>query len=189
MARRGQIIQAAANLFAERGFAETNLRQIAARADMALGTLHYYFPSKDTLVESVINEALHSLGVRLRKISVSAASTRSHLRKVVTAVYESFDTDWDLYSAVLLHGEQIRLSQPTDFPSMTSALAELVAAGQSKGEVRTGDPHFLAMLCHGLHIRVARGRLLGEIQPPLTQYVDAVTDACWRVLQPDKEEK
>ena len=47
---RRRILSAALDLFQERGFAETTMREIARRADVATGAAYYYFPSKEAIV-------------------------------------------------------------------------------------------------------------------------------------------
>jgi AcrR family transcriptional regulator len=44
-----RILLAAEELFSKHGFAATSIRAIAARANVALGQLHYYYPSKKEL--------------------------------------------------------------------------------------------------------------------------------------------
>jgi len=47
---RRRILTAALDLFQERGFAQTTMRDIARRADVATGAAYYYFPSKESIV-------------------------------------------------------------------------------------------------------------------------------------------
>jgi AcrR family transcriptional regulator len=47
---RRRILAAALDLFQERGFAETTMRDIARKADVATGAAYYYFPSKEAIV-------------------------------------------------------------------------------------------------------------------------------------------
>lgn len=51
--RNLEILEAAAAIFAEKGFAETRMEEIAASADVALGTVYNYFPNKDSLLLAV----------------------------------------------------------------------------------------------------------------------------------------
>ncbi|MGW8251141.1 MAG: TetR/AcrR family transcriptional regulator [Anaerolineales bacterium] len=53
--RRMQIINAAANLFAEKGFHRTTTRDIAEEADVSEGTLYNYFESKDDLLLDIMD--------------------------------------------------------------------------------------------------------------------------------------
>jgi AcrR family transcriptional regulator len=51
---REQIITAAHDLFTGQGYHGTSMRQIAARADIALGGLYNHFPSKEAVFEAVL---------------------------------------------------------------------------------------------------------------------------------------
>lgn len=53
--RKTQIINAAARLFAEKGFHRTTTRDIAEEADIAEGTLYNYFESKDDLLLDIMD--------------------------------------------------------------------------------------------------------------------------------------
>ena len=52
--RRIELSDHAIHCFAEQGYAETSLRDIAAAAGINLGRLHYYFGSKTDLVTFAI---------------------------------------------------------------------------------------------------------------------------------------
>jgi AcrR family transcriptional regulator len=55
--RRREIVSAAAEVFAEKGYAATTTREIADAADMAEGTLYNYFRSKRDILLAVAQEA------------------------------------------------------------------------------------------------------------------------------------
>jgi AcrR family transcriptional regulator len=57
-ARPAEIVAAALELFAERGFAATRLDDVAARAGVSKGTLYLYFASKEELFKAVVRESL-----------------------------------------------------------------------------------------------------------------------------------
>jgi len=57
-ARPAEIIAAALESFAERGFAATRLDDIAARAGVTRGTLYLYFPSKEELFKAVVRQSI-----------------------------------------------------------------------------------------------------------------------------------
>jgi AcrR family transcriptional regulator len=54
--RRQQILEAAAQVFAERGYHRATTRDIAEAADVAEGTIYNYFASKDDLLMGLIGE-------------------------------------------------------------------------------------------------------------------------------------
>lgn len=55
--RRSELIDAAASLFAERGFESTTMRDIAAHVGKTPGTIYYHFKSKDELLVAVHQRA------------------------------------------------------------------------------------------------------------------------------------
>ena len=55
-ARPGELLDAALDLFVEKGFAATRVEEVAARAGVSKGTLFLYFPSKDELFKAVVRE-------------------------------------------------------------------------------------------------------------------------------------
>jgi AcrR family transcriptional regulator len=57
-ANRAKVLQAAGQLFIEKGFEDTTTRDIAQAAGLAVGTMFNYFPSKETLAMTMVNEAL-----------------------------------------------------------------------------------------------------------------------------------
>ena len=52
--RREQILNAALQVFSNRGFAETTMDEIAAASGLGKGTLYCYFPSKEVLLEKLV---------------------------------------------------------------------------------------------------------------------------------------
>lgn len=59
--RRRQIVAAASELFASKGFAGTSIRDIAAASGVQSGSLYYHFASKDDLLFTVHQESLTAM--------------------------------------------------------------------------------------------------------------------------------
>lgn len=57
-ARPQEIVDAALDVFVERGFAAARLEEIAARAGISKGTLYLYFPNKEELFKAVVRSAI-----------------------------------------------------------------------------------------------------------------------------------
>jgi AcrR family transcriptional regulator len=53
-ARRDALLETARELLVEEGFDQFVLRRVASKAEMKLGNLQYYFPTRDDLLEAVI---------------------------------------------------------------------------------------------------------------------------------------
>ena len=59
--KKSQIIQATLNLFVERGYYGTKTSQISKRAGIGEGLLFHYFPTKEILLEELINIGLEGM--------------------------------------------------------------------------------------------------------------------------------
>ncbi len=66
--RERRIVKAAERLFARKGYAEVAMEDVASRANLAVGTIYNYFPSKSTLLLAIVRSETKSLLARGRKI-------------------------------------------------------------------------------------------------------------------------
>ena len=64
-ARRDRMLRVAAELAQEGGWDAVQMREVAQRAEVALGTLYRYFPSKEFLLVSVMIHEIQALADRL----------------------------------------------------------------------------------------------------------------------------
>ena len=66
--RKDVIEQAACHLFISRGFHATSMRDIARGAQVSLGNLYNYYPTKEAIFESIVDKYLKIIDDRLRTI-------------------------------------------------------------------------------------------------------------------------
>ena len=78
-----RILEAAAQLFAERHYHEVRMEDIAARAGVAKGTLYLHFRCKDDLYAGLIQDGLARLGDRIEERLGDAPSPDWKVRVVV----------------------------------------------------------------------------------------------------------
>ena len=58
--RRNEILKVAAKLFAEKGFNNTTLEEIAGGAEFGIGTIYNYFQNKEEIFRSIIEGVFES---------------------------------------------------------------------------------------------------------------------------------
>ena len=83
--RPAEIIAAALELFAERGFAATRLEDVAARAGLSKAAIYLYFDDKTSLLKAVVKE---TVGARIAQV----AAVVGHLDGDVAPVLRRFLT-------------------------------------------------------------------------------------------------
>lgn len=64
-ARREQILAGAAELFVERGYAGTSMREIAGRVGLLAGSVYHYYPAKENLFLAVQKEGFRQIVERV----------------------------------------------------------------------------------------------------------------------------
>lgn len=80
MDKREQIIEAATELFAVKGFEATSIRELAAKAEVNIAMINYYFGSKDKLFEAMV---VHKASFMRGKLSeIAADKTTSDIDKI-----------------------------------------------------------------------------------------------------------
>jgi AcrR family transcriptional regulator len=100
-ARRRRILQAAAELATEGGFDAVQMREVAERADVALGTLYRYFPSKIHLLVSVLADEMEELHDRLKAASAGPESPAERVSAVLQRAVRALGRNPSLYGAVV----------------------------------------------------------------------------------------
>ncbi|OLB86337.1 MAG: TetR/AcrR family transcriptional regulator [Chloroflexi bacterium] len=78
--RRQQLVLAAYGELAERGFEGLRTREVAAGVGVNIATLHYYFPTKESLIRAVLDHAMDRFRTTLAPHGSPADQLRNYLR-------------------------------------------------------------------------------------------------------------
>ena len=89
MPRRAELLGIAAGLFAEKGFTNTTVRDIADAAGILSGSLYHHFDSKESMVDELMRTFQAELFAAYDEILASSDDARTKLER---AVRLSFDT-------------------------------------------------------------------------------------------------
>jgi AcrR family transcriptional regulator len=100
-ARRERVVRAALELGAEGGYEAVQMRDVATRAEVALGTIYRYFPSKDSLLLAVMVHWLGDLEQRVSRRPPTGDTTVERIMDVMTRALGSMDRDPRLTAAVI----------------------------------------------------------------------------------------
>jgi TetR/AcrR family transcriptional regulator, regulator of cefoperazone and chloramphenicol sensitivity len=84
---RDRLLHAAAEIFAEKGFAATTVREICLRAPANLALINYYFGDKLELYKEVLQKAILDEGPG-RKMQPIEANPEEELRQMILAMLE-----------------------------------------------------------------------------------------------------
>jgi TetR/AcrR family transcriptional regulator len=155
---RTQLLDAAEEVLGEKGVYVATIKEIADRAEYSVGSVYTFFESKDELLVAVMARR----GVEMSAGIVAASHGQGPVleRLVALARYEvEFFRARPAFARLYLRSSSIGTLVPDsprarDVDAMLvasmRATAELIAEGQRRGEVCSGDPAALGRLLSGL---------------------------------------
>ncbi len=145
-ARRERVIRAAQELAAEGGYDAVQMRDVSARAGVALGTIYRYFPSKDALLLAVMVQWLGDLEGRVADHPPTGGTTVARIMDVLTPALRAMDREPKLTAAVIgamTAGDPASVGAIGD---VTRAMARIMAAAFPEGV----DPALAARVAKAL---------------------------------------
>jgi AcrR family transcriptional regulator len=167
-ARPLELLDAALELFVEKGFASTRAEEVAQRAGVSKGTLYLYYPSKEELFKAVI----------VRSLTSRIADTAQQVQAwdgAMAPLLESLLVQWwqQTYASPAAGVFKILVAEMRNFPEIaeyyvqqviepgSALIGSIIARGVASGEFRVVDVEStvhslvlpMVMLCvhkHGL---------------------------------------
>jgi AcrR family transcriptional regulator len=123
--RRQALLDAAARLFARRGFHAASMREIARAAGMLPGSLYYHVASKDELLLAVYAEGVRRIAARVDAATAQASVPWARLEAACIAHAEMLLDGGD-YAQVVIR------VRPQDCPAMEARLIALRDAHEDR---------------------------------------------------------
>ena len=156
--KREAILEAALELFVERGFHGTAVPEIADRAGVGAGTIYRYFDSKEALVNAIYRqEKLHFAHVVLDDFPTSAP-TREQFRLLWTRMVAFATAHPSAFIFLELHHHARYLDAESRAVEhrMTELFTSVVTGAQARRELKPGPPRLLMGLVTGAFVGVIR---------------------------------
>ncbi|MEH6697118.1 MAG: TetR/AcrR family transcriptional regulator [Brevundimonas sp.] len=150
-ARPAEILAAALEVFAERGFQAARLEEVAKRAGVSKGALYLYFETKADLFRAVVTDAISPNIERVKAMASAEVPFEQAARMGIGMLARTVATDRRVSGVVKLviaesrnHPELATIWHETVVDPGVTLISGLIAAAQSRGEVRPGDPRLFA---------------------------------------------
>jgi AcrR family transcriptional regulator len=136
--RRKRILQAAAALASRGGVEAMQMRTVAERAGVALGTLYRYFPSKMDLVVAVVSEEMDTLEASLERRPPRSGTAAGRAVEVLMRATRGLMREPELADALI---RSLLLSDmKTDFGDRMSVMLAKVTIADPSEPVEPGSP-------------------------------------------------
>jgi AcrR family transcriptional regulator len=174
--RKQQLLECAAALFAERGYAETRVVDIVDAAGVAKGLFYWYFENK----EAVFRELVHATRQRLRRSQADAIDPRAdpltRLRQGTEASVRFMAEHAHLYALMQAEGldRQVADLMREGTELHVRDTAATIRAGIIAGLVRDEDPVTLAYGVIGVVANYSHFHRTRRVELDIDQLADVV---------------
>lgn len=151
---RRALIEAATELFAERGYADTSIDDVAGGARVTRGALYHHFSSKLDVFHAVRAAVDSDVVDRVRAAAGPTGTAEQRLRRVLGAYFDA-SRDGAYRAIVLGEAHQARADGQRYTPAMSAAIDEFVRGLAETGEITVENPEMLRRLLCAILYEVA----------------------------------
>lgn len=174
--RRAEIVRAAVNVFAQRGYFAARMREVAEGAGVADGTVYLYFKGKEDLLASILEEHAEAFLVRARRDIVDVSDPRERLGRVIERHLYSLENNRALaqvFQIELRHTRRfLRRVARGKLSEYLELLREIIADGARKGVFRRDvSPEIAARALFGAVDELITSWVLAAQERPLAAQV------------------
>ena len=145
--RPGDIIAAALDIFAAKGFAGARMDEIAQRAGVSKGTLYLYFATKEDMFRAVVREVVVPNVEAVQQATLAADLPFATMVRMLLPRFAQVVTTVPIGAVA-----KMVIGESRNFPELARVwhdevvfkalglVAGMIAGAQARGEVRPGDP-------------------------------------------------
>lgn len=164
-ARPDEVLDAALDLFIEKGFAATRVEDIAKRAGLSKGAVYLYFPSKEKILEGIIRRAIVPIADHALSF---AKSYEGDPRLIITMVLKMLASKFSdprvlaipklVFREVLGFPELAQMYREEVLDKVIPVIIGLIRKGIDQGYLRPVDPELTIRSIIGpimLHVAMA----------------------------------
>lgn len=144
-----RVLEAAHELFAERGQEHVRMEEVAQRAGVGVGTIYRRFRSKEELFAAVSEAVCSDAHESLVAASHAECDPSQRIRALVLVQYRRSAQQSSLLEppATQASGACGAFDQQQLYETLHRMLESAIVEGQRAGSIRDGDPAVMAALC------------------------------------------
>jgi AcrR family transcriptional regulator len=152
---RERLLAEALQLFNNKGYAATSVREIVAAAGVSKPTLYYYFTSKEGIYLELMNSTLATFEATVAQLVIPQGTARQRLLRFATGLFDIFQENIEVVRLIFaIHFGPPQgtpyFRQQVFFDQMISVAAAMLEEGIRTGQFRpvpVGDAAWALISC------------------------------------------
>nr|WP_035002995.1 TetR/AcrR family transcriptional regulator [Lebetimonas sp. JH292] len=187
--KKTQIMKTALKLFAEHGFYNTTIADIAKEMGMSVGNMYNYFPSKESLAKELLIYTSNRFGEKLKEINEMNIPSKEKIKKITELYFDMAESEPELvdyFMRVYLSNKEIFANGCEGMLCVSAFVTEIMIfleEGVRKKELKNQDffsAFGLFMGYLGGLVFLSKERILPK---PLKEYVESVSENIYNALK------
>ena len=156
--RINYVLNVAEGLFAEKGFVKVTMRQIAQKAEFALGTIYSFFKGKQHIYDQLLEKKSEQYISFVKSQIESETNPRKQVEKYIEAKLTYLRNNMsflrlyfaEIHTPHLATAQGLRIKVKEKYNTLISRLTQVLGKGMSEGIFVKGEPDALARALDGL---------------------------------------
>jgi TetR/AcrR family fatty acid metabolism transcriptional regulator len=188
--RRMGILTAAITTYADRGYNQTRVEDIAEQAGVSKGTIYLYFDSREAILTAAFDEFVKQIGVGVEAILSRDAPPLEKLKRLIRLSFEAARDNatlsrvlFDFWGASLHRAEQSPVDLLKLYDDYLALVTELLAEAERRGDVRRDRPALTPNIILAATDGLALHWMMNPELIPLEQVTDQLFDLLISGLQ------
>lgn len=162
LSRRQAMLAAALAVFAEKGYEQATIDEVAERAQFGKGTLYNYFPAgKESILLALFDELYDGLQgaitEQLARQELSGADTRTRFRELIATLISFFSDNRDAFLLLMKEAQRLMLGHQQELAGLLTqkrdtiveAIEPVVEEAVAAGHLRAYPPRAIVHVLLG----------------------------------------
>ncbi len=183
---RRKILATASEMFAQKGYFNVRMAEIAHQAGMSPGNIYWYFPGKEDVLKAILEDFFTTFEAMLAGSGTSTGSALERLQRLVEdylSILQQYGDRMAIFLSILGHGGPV-LMKELGFDTLAIGmrfhqhLQPVLLAAMQEGAILPADPNALAVFIFSFFngMQITYGRDWKQIPVPV------ITQAVLRLL-------
>jgi len=179
---RQQIHSTTLNLFSNKGYFNTSVRDIASESDVSIGSIYHHFKDKEGIASAMYNNLIDQMVTELTQIKTRNNNAHDRCRAVIAFLFEMTEEEPEAMEFMLSskHRDFLPNEKPICSSMPFEMMRKLVKDGMVSGEIQLMDLMVASSCLYGASIRMITSRLDGLVDKPLPKYLEAIWLSSWK---------